>query len=270
MLEFAFMQRALVAGALVGLLCAATSFFVVLRRMSFIGVGLSHAAFGGVALAVLLGKASQPLPIAALFTVVVAWSIGWVSRHGRLHADAAIGIMFSCAMAVGVLLLGFARGYQVDVFGLLFGNILAVSVADLWLMAAVAVVNLALLLLWFKELFFLSYDDELARASGLPATLYDYGLLTLLALTIVIATRVVGIILVESLLVIPAATGLQFSADFRRVLLVAAVSSVGATLLGLALSFRFDVASGATIVLVAAAGLGAAGLASSLKRVRVG
>jgi zinc transport system permease protein len=251
LLSYGFMQRALVAGILVGALCGVLGFFVVLKRLSFIGVGISHSAFGGIAIGVLCGV--EPLIAAAAFASMVAWGIGWLSRKGRLHEDTAIGILFSSAMALGVALISLSRAYQVDLFGYLFGNILAVSSSDLWMLAAICVLVLAAVGLLFKELLFLSFDEEVARANGLPVTPLYFLLLTCLALAVVAAIRVVGLILVEALLVIPAAIGYQLARGYRAMLGISATSAVLSAIGGLFISYFLNIAAGATIVLVLAA-----------------
>jgi ABC-type Mn2+/Zn2+ transport system permease subunit len=248
LLTYGFMQRALLAGVLVGLLCGVLGFFVVLKRLSFIGVGISHSAFGGIAIGIVLGV--EPLAAAAVFATLVAWAIGWLSRAGRLHEDTAIGILFSSAMALGVALISLSSTYQVDLFGYLFGNILAVSPQDLWVLGGIAVVVLATILLLFKELLFLAFDEEVARASGLPVTALYFLLLSCLALSVVAAIRVVGIVLVEALLVIPAAIGYQLARSYRGMLCISAVTATASAVAGLLVSYFFNVAAGATIVLV--------------------
>jgi len=247
-LSYGFMQRALVAGILVGLLCGVLGFFVVLKRLSFIGVGISHSAFGGIAIGVLLGV--EPLIAAAAFSTLVAWAIGWLSRKGHLHEDTAIGILFSSAMALGVALISLSNAYQVDLFGYLFGNILAVSPRDLVMLAAIAFLVLGAVAMMFKELLFIAFDEEVARANGLPVTPLYFLLLTGLALTVVAAIRVVGLILVEALLVIPAAIGYQLAQGYRGMLCMSAASAVLSAVVGLFVSYYFNVAAGATIVLV--------------------
>jgi zinc transport system permease protein len=249
-LSYGFMQRALIAGVVVGILCAVLGFFVVLKRLSFIGVGISHSAFGGIAIGVLLG--CNPLVTAAVFSTVVAWAIGVLSQRGRLHEDTAIGILFSSAMALGVALISLSSAYQVDLFGYLFGNILAVSPQDLWMLAVISVIVLAMIGLLFKELLFLAFDEEVARANGLPVTALYFFLLTCLALAVVAAIRVVGLILVEALLVIPAAIGYQLARSYRGMLCVSAASAVFAAVVGLFVSYVLNVAAGATIVLLLA------------------
>lgn len=251
-LSYEFLQRALLAGVFAALLGGVLGFFVVLKRLAFIGVGISHSALGGIALGILLGI--EPLLAAAGFGIVVAWAIGWLSRTGRLHEDTAIGILFSSAMALGVALMSLSRGYQADLFGYLFGNILAVSSADLWLLGTITFVVLATIALLFKEFLFLSFDEEVARASGLPVTGLYFLLLTCLALAVVAAIRVVGLILVEALLVIPAAIGYQLARGYRGMMAISVGSAVAGVTVGLVLSYRFDMAAGAAIVLVLAAG----------------
>ncbi|HUI27524.1 MAG TPA: metal ABC transporter permease [Candidatus Kryptonia bacterium] len=251
MLSYGFMQRALAAGVLVGLLCGVLSFFVVLRRLSFIGVGISHSAFGGVAIAVLTGL--DPLVLAALVCTLVAWGIGWISRRGRLHEDTAIGILFSSVMALGVALISLSRDYQVDLFGYLFGNILAVGPRDLYLLAGATGAVLAAVGALFRALLFVAFDEEVARANGLPVGALQYLLLTCLAVAVVAAMRVVGIILVEALLVIPAAVGFQLTRGYRAMLAVSITSATSAAVTGLCLSYVLNVAAGAMIILVASA-----------------
>ena len=245
------MQRALVAGILAGVLCGVLGFFVILKRLSFIGVGISHSALGGIAVGMLLGI--EPLVAAAVFSTFIAWGIGWLSQRGRLNEDTAIGILFSSAMALGVVLISMSKGYQVDLFGYLFGNILAVSPNDLIVLGAITAVVLFLIVMLFKELLFFAFDEEVAHASGLPIGALNMLLLTCLALSIVAAIRVVGLVLVEALLVIPAAIGYQLTRSYRTMLAISVASAVLATTFGLFASYALDAAAGATIVLLLAA-----------------
>jgi len=249
MVSYGFMQRALAAGIMVGLLCGVLAFFVVLRRLSFIGVGISHSAFGGVAIGVLTGL--DPFLLAAGVCLLVAWAIGWISRRGRLHEDTAIGILFSSVMALGVALISLSRDYQIDLFGYLFGNILAVAPLDLWLLAIATIGVVGVVAVLFKSLLFVAFDEEVARANGLPVDLLQYVLLSCLAIAVVAAMRVVGIILVEALLVIPAATGFQLARGYRTMLAISVVSAIVAAVGGLCLSYLLNVAAGAMIILVA-------------------
>lgn len=248
MFEAAFMQRALMAGVITSVLLSILGFFVVLRKMSFIGVGIAHAAFGGVALGHLL---SFPVFIsAAVFSVATGLGIGAVTRRGRLREDTAIGILFTAAMALGVLFISLKPGYTADLMSYLFGSILAVSATDLWIITGVGAVIFLGIALFFKEFLAASFDAELARASGLPESFLFYLLLGLVSLGIVTAIKIVGIILVSALLVLPAATALQWSRRYRKVLALSIFFGLGYTTGGLMLSYWLDTPSGATIVIL--------------------
>ncbi len=247
--QYVFMQRALVTAVLVGGLCAVVGVYIVLKRMAFIGAGISHSAFGGVTLGFLLGL--NPVAVAIPFCLAVALAIGWVSQRGRIPEDTAIGIFFASTMALGVIFVGISRGYNVDLFGYLFGSILSVSSSDLWLILGLGLGVIGIIVLFFKELFFLSFDEEMAKVSGLPVTGFYYLLLTLIALTIILSIKIVGIILVSALLVIPAAAAFQFTHNFRTMMLLSVLIGIVSGVAGLLLSYQLDLASGATIVLVA-------------------
>ncbi len=248
MLRYGFAQRALIGGAIIAVVCSLISFFVVVRRLSFVGMGISHAAFGGVAVGLVSGV--DPILSAGGFCVLVALGIGWFSRKGHIHEDTVIGILFATAMALGVVLVRAAHAYNLDLMSYLFGSILALKWSDVLIIAIMGILAVAFVTIFFKELMFLSFDEETATASGLPIKFVYYGLLVTMALTIVVSIKLVGIILVSALLVIPGAAGTQLSRNYRGVLVAAVIIGVASVVLGLYLSFWYDVASGATIVLV--------------------
>ncbi|MEK6775876.1 MAG: metal ABC transporter permease [bacterium] len=250
-LAYGFMQKAFAAGILVSITCSVISFFVLVNRLSFIGVGISHAAFGGVAIGIFFGI--EPTLSAVIFSVLTAWMIGIVSRRGRLHEDTTIGIFYAAAMALGIVIIGLSKGYTVDLFGYLFGNILAVTSTDLWIVVILGLFVLGTVFYFFKELLYVSFDEESAQVSGVPVAFFYYYLLTLMAVTIVISMKVVGIILVSALLVIPAAAAYEVTSHYRSVLMVSVIVGIVSALGGLLVSYRFNTASGATIVLMAAA-----------------
>lgn len=245
-LDYQFMQRALLAGALVGLVCSLLGVFVVLRGLAFIGAGISHAAFAGVGLALLLGF--PPLFGAFLFCSLIAVLIGHFSRLGSVREDTSIGIFFAASMAFGVLLVAFLKNPNIDLMSYLFGGILTVSDYDLYVSFVLGLVVLAILLFLYKEFVNISFDEELAAISGLPARSLSYLLLVLLALAVVVSMSLVGIILVSALIVTPAATALQLERDIDRVMITAGAIGVLSTELGLLLSFYIDSAPGPTIV----------------------
>jgi zinc transport system permease protein len=252
MLEYAFMQRALAAALGIGMVCGALGFFVVLRRLAFVGVGISHAAVGGVALGLLLGV--PPLLAGGVFAVAVALGIATLGRHNRLGQDTVIGVFFSGAMALGLALASAGRGGQQDLFAYLFGNVLAIGPAELVGLGVLGLVVAAGLAATFRAQLFLAFDEELARAYGHPVGALDALLLVLLALTVVIGVRLVGVLLVEALLVVPAATAALWATHYQARLGLSIGLGAAACAAGVALAWQLDLAVGATVALIAVAG----------------
>lgn len=256
-----FLQRALLAGMLVGGLCAAIGVFVVQRGLSFLGDGLAHAAFGGIALGLLLGVGPEHSTLAALpFTVLVALGIAYVLRKGSLRGDVATGVFFAVSFALGVLLLGLrpASAPPVNVESVLFGSILAIAPQDLLAVGLVTLLTAIALGLTFSRLAYATFDPELAALSGVPVAALDYMLLGLTAVVIVVAVKTVGIALVSSFVVIPAATARMLARRLSSLLALSVALGAGGAGLGLVLSYHLNVASGATIILTLGAGFGLA------------
>jgi zinc transport system permease protein len=248
MFSYDFMLRALLAGLAVSLLCSVLSLFVLLKRMAFAGIGISHAALGGVAVGLLTGI--NPMLTALLVCVGAAFGIGKITRSGRLNEDTAIGILSTGIMALGVVLVGFSDSYQGDLFSYLFGNILAVDSGQLWWLFWVVLLVLGFIGVFFKELLFVSFDEEVAQVTGVPARALYYGLLVAIACTVVAAIQVVGLVLASALMVIPAAIGSQLRPNWRGILVISVLSGWFAVVSGLILSYYWDVATGGTIVVV--------------------
>jgi manganese/iron transport system permease protein len=247
-LGYGIFLRALVAVSLVGAVCAVVGTFVVLRGLAFIGDAISHAAFPGVVAAFIL---RGPYYVgAAVAAVATALTITFISRRTSLRTDTAIGVLFAGTFAFGIFLYSTIEGYVGDLFGFLVGNVLAISPADLIGLAILSALVLGTVLVFWKELLYATFDPLGAAASGLPVSAMEYLFLVLVALTIVISLQAVGIILVVAMLVTPAATAQLVTARFERMLLAGLAIGIGASVAGLYLSFWFDVASGATIVLV--------------------
>lgn len=247
MLGYGFMQRALLAAVLVGALCSTVAFFVVLKRLPFLGVGIAHTAMGGIAIGLVSGL--DPFLCGSAFAVATALATGNISRRGQLHEDTVIGILFAAGMAFGIALLSTMKGYYPEVFSLLFGNILSVSCADLGTLAVVMAAVLLFIGLFFKELLAISFDEESAVAGGLPVGPLYYGLLTAMALTIMVSVKLVGIVLASALLVIPAATGYRLGRNYRTMFFLSLLTGIGGSAGGLILSYYLDLPSGAAIVL---------------------
>ena len=246
--EFAFMQRALLGGVLVAMICALVGTYVVLRGLAFVGDALAHAAFPGVVIAYLL-KGNIYLG-AAVFALATALGIGLVSRRARMSYDTTIGILFAGAFALGVLLMSTIKGYTVDLFSFLFGNILGISGRDLLFVGLLGAVVVLTVALFYKELLLLSFDPTVAEAMGYPVQALNYLLLALIALTIVISIQAVGIILVVALLVTPSATAYLLTERLFRMMVLGILLAVLAAVVGLYISYYLNVASGAAIVLV--------------------
>jgi manganese/iron transport system permease protein len=253
-LTFPFFDRALVAGMIVGLVCATVGSYMVLRGLAFMGDALSHSAFPGVVVAYLL---KVPFYFgASVAAVATALAIGWITRQGKVRGDTAIGVLFAGMFALGVFLFSTIPNYVGDLFGFLFGDVLGIGLGDLISLAVLAAVVLALVVLLWKELLYATFDPLGAAASGLPVARLDYLLLALIAMTIVISLQSVGIILVVAMLVTPAATAQVISKSFGHLVMIAGLIGVLCPVVGLYGSFWLNSASGATIVLVETAVFG--------------
>lgn len=248
-LQFDFMARALAAVVVVGAVCGVLGTFVVLRGLAFMGDALAHAVFPGVVVAYLL-KAS--LVVGGLvFGVVTAVGIGLVARSRRVGEDTAIGILFAGAFALGVVLISTTRTYSRDLASFLFGNILAVSALDLWLIGGLALAVVVVLVAVGKEMVLVAFDRETAEAMGYPVFRLDLLLLVLLALTIVVALQAVGNVLVVALLVTPSATARLVTDRLGTTVVLGALLGALSGVVGLYASYYGNVAAGGTIVLVA-------------------
>lgn len=244
-----FMVRSLLALIMVSVVCAVMGSFVVVKGMAFIGDALAHASFGGVAAAFVLGGSIYLG--AAVAAILTSLGIVFVSRRSGLRFDTAIGVLFVGAFALGILIVSRQEGYIVDLFSFVFGNVLGVGQDDLLLIAAVGAAVLVLVALFYKELLFTAYDPAMAAAAGLPVAAMQYGLLGLIALTIVISLKAVGIVLVVAMLVTPAATAQLLVRRLHLIMAVGAGVGIVSSLVGLYLSYHADVSASAAVVLTA-------------------
>ncbi len=244
--QYGFMQRALIAGVMIAVICSVIGTFIVLKRLSMIGDGLSHIALGGVALGLLLNV--YPLITALIFSILSAIGINSLKR-AKIYGDVAIAIFFSAGLAVAVIILSLGRGFNVDLFSYLFGSILTVNETDLQVMLGLGIFTLGAVVIFYKELFYITFDEISARASGIPVEKLNTLLIVLTAITVVVSLKIVGILLVSSLLVVPIATGLQFSRNFRETILSSMAFAVFSVIAGLIISYNFNLAAGGAIVL---------------------
>jgi manganese/iron transport system permease protein len=247
--QYQFMRRAVIEVVLMGAVTGAIGTYVVLRGLSFIGDALSHAIFPGIVIAFLLGQSI--FWGALIFGVLTSGSIAVVAQNRRVKEDSAIGVLFAGTFALGVVLISSSRNFTRDLASFLFGNVLGVTVHDIWLSAIVGAVVLLLIALFYRELLITSFDRAAAQAVGLPVFWLDLLLLVLISLTIVVSLRAVGNILVVAMLVTPAAAA-RLLTD-RLPVMMATSAAIGALsgMIGLLVSYHFDVAAGGTIVLVA-------------------
>lgn len=246
-LHYEFMRNALFAAVLVGIACGIVGAFVVMKKIVFISGGISHAAFGGIGLGYLLNI--NPVLTAIPFSLLSALAIGILSKKTKISEDAAIGILWSVGMALGILFISLSPGYAPDLFGYLFGSILTVPISDIIIMLVLDIIIIVTVLLLYKELHALSFDEEFSMIVGVPTQTLYLILLCLVALSIIVLIRVVGIILVIALLTIPATIAKQFTNKLRTLIVLSMILAVVLTVIGLCLSYLFDVPSGAAIVL---------------------
>ncbi|MBA4157206.1 MAG: metal ABC transporter permease [Gemmatimonadetes bacterium] len=251
-LQYGFMQRALIASMLVGLVCGTLGCYIVLRRMALIGDALSHAVLPGAAIAFMLG-ATDFFFGAAVAGIITAVLIGWVTANSRVKEDAAIGVIFTGAFALGIVLITLIQSRSVDLFHMLFGNVLGVEDRDLWVTAGITVTVLLTVALLYKEMLLHSFDQIMAAALGLPIRGLHYLLMVLLSLTVVASLQTVGLVLVVAMLITPASTAYLLTDRFGRMLGISAGIGVLSSVAGLYGSYYWNVSSGAAIVLVATA-----------------
>ncbi|MCX8175639.1 MAG: metal ABC transporter permease [Candidatus Bathyarchaeota archaeon] len=246
--QYEFMRNALVATLLVSIACGIVGTYVIIKRIVFISGGISHSALGGIGLGYMLGL--NPILTTIPFTVFTALSIGVISRRLKMSEDVAIGILWAVGMASGVIFISLRPGYASDLFSYLFGSILAVSPFDLVVMLLLDVVIITFFLLFYREFLAISFDEEFSKVVGIPVRSLYLLLLCLVALSVVVLIRVVGIILVIALLTIPAAISSQLIYSIKKLVFFSIFTGMCLTMTGLWLSYMLNLPSGATIVLV--------------------
>ncbi|WP_110515014.1 metal ABC transporter permease [Herpetosiphon llansteffanensis] len=247
-LQFAPTQRALLAAILIGILCSVVGAFVVLQDLSFIGDALAHASFPGVVIASMLG---WNIAIGgAIFGVATALGVGWITRRSKVSLDTAIGVLFAGMFALGIFLLSRDRGYNKELFGLLLGDILAVRQSDLWTIVGVGGLILVVIAALYKELVLMTFDRTAAAAQGLPVGFLHYLLLSIMAITVVVAIQSIGIVLVVAMLVTPAATASLVVRRFWSMIIWGSLQGLVAATIGIYVSAYIDgVPTGSSIVL---------------------
>jgi len=247
-LAYGFMQRALLSGAFIAIACAILGIFLVLRRDAMIGHGLSHVTFGGIALGLFLDV--KPLFVALVVAILCALIILKLKAKAGLYEDTAIGIFSSVGMAIGIILATISGKFNVDLFGYLFGNILAIETFEVGIAVALALAVIIVVVLFYQELLYQTFDAETAQTSGIKMNLLDVLLAVLTSVTVVIGLKVVGILLVAALLVIPSAAGLQVATTFRQAMVISSTVSLGSLVVGLFIAYFCDLPASGVIVLL--------------------
>lgn len=247
-LQYTFMQNAFLAAVLVSVVCGLVGTYVVVKRIVFISGGISHAAFGGIGLGYFLGV--NPILVAIPFSIASAILMGLTSKKVKVSEDTAIGILWSLGMAIGIIFINLTPGYVPDLMSYLFGSILTVPTGDLVIMFILDIIIIVVVYLFRREFQGISFDEEFSQVMGMPTTAIYLLLLSLVALSVVVMIKVVGVILVIALLTIPAAIAKQFTYNLGRMMILSVIMGMLLTTGGLYISYLFNLASGATIVLV--------------------
>jgi zinc transport system permease protein len=250
-LSYGFIQRAYLAGSFIAALCAMLGLFLVLRKLSLIGDGLAHVSFGAIALGLFFGF--YPFYVAVPVALAASYFILKLTEKAKMYGDAAIGIVSSIGIAGGVILAGLAKGFNVDLFSYLFGNILAISAREVVLSIGLSMVVLLAIIFLYNDLFSTTFDPEYAKLTGVRTARIDLALTSLTAVTVVLAVKVVGIMLVSALLILPAVTALQLAKGFKAAMFLSVVAAVLSVVAGISVSFFMDLPAGATIVMCNAA-----------------
>ncbi len=246
--QYEFIKNAVITAVLINIACGIVGTFVVTKRIVFISGGISHAAFGGIGLGYFLGL--DPIITAIPFSILAAFGIGFIAKKTKVGEDAAIGILWAIGMSLGIIFINLTPGYAPDLFSYLFGNILTIPFSDLIIMVVLDMIIVVVTILFYKEFKAISFDEEFSKVAGVPVDLLYFLLLGMVALSVVILIKVVGIILVIALLTIPAATCRQFTNNIKTLIFLSMSTGIILTISGLWISYILDLASGATIIMV--------------------
>lgn len=247
-LQYTFIQKAFVTGAFIAVTCAALGMFLVLRKMSLISDGLSHVSFGAIAVGLFFGV--YPYYMAVPLVMAASYLILKISEKAKVYGDASIGIVSAVGIAGGVIIASLSKGFNVDLFSYLFGNILSIRTSEVVLSVLLSLVVLAALYFYYWELFSATFDVEYAKTCGIKTNKINVILTLLTSLVVVLSVKVVGILLVSALMILPAAGALQIAKGFKSAILIGCCFSLISVLSGITFSFFLDLPTGATIVMI--------------------
>ncbi len=248
LIQYNFILKALLVGCFVALSCSFIGVFLVLKRLSLIGDGLAHIAFASVSLSLLLS--SSPLFFSVPISVFSSILILRLTKTTQISGDSAIGLVSATAVAVGVLIASMGKGFNVDLFSYLFGNILIIENVDVIISIAISIFVLVIILLHYNSIFAVIYDEDFAITMGIKVNTINYIIAILTAITVVVGIHVVGIMLISSMIIFPAVTALQMGKGFKQTILISSIISVGSVIVGIFISLIIDTPTGATIVLL--------------------
>lgn len=248
LLQYAFFQHALLGSLLASIVCGIIGTYIVTRRLVFISGGITHASFGGIGIGLYAGI--SPILGAAVFSVLSAFGVEWLSKRSDMREDSAIAVFWTFGMAIGIIFSFLAPGFTPDLSSYLFGNILTITPADLWFLGALCVVLTLFFFLFLRPIISIAFDREFARSQHLPVALFEYILMMFIALTIVACLRMIGIVLVISLLTLPQMTANLFTFRFRSIIWLSILIGYVSCLGGLLFSYKYQVPSGAAIIFV--------------------
>ncbi len=246
LLEYRFFQNALIGGSISALACSLIGLFVILRHESMIGDGVAHVSFGGIAIGLFFDI--NPLYTALLVSVIAVLVISYMKREGLAESDSATAVILAVGFSIGLIIISLAGGFNVELFSYLFGSILTINRTDMFLVALLGTVTLILVMLFYKELLSITFDAQASRLMGIPVGLLSNVFNVLLAITIVLSIKVVGMILVTALLVLPGLTALQLNMGFRSTSIASVIFGVGSVIGGIFASAILDVATSGVIV----------------------
>ena len=243
-----FMIKALITGIFIAISCSLLGVFLVLKNMSLIGDGLAHVSFAAIAIGLLVSD--KPIIISIPIVIVASFLVLKKKKKAKIDADATIGLLSSFSIAVGVIIASVAKGFNIDLFSYLFGSILFISPSEMILSGLLAIILIVLVLLFYNDLFSITFDENFAKISGIKVRRINYLLSVLISVTIVLGIRIVGTMLISSLIVFPSVSALQISKGFKRTLMFSVLFSMIAVVLGIIFSYILNVPTGALIVIV--------------------
>jgi len=248
-LTFSFMHRALISGVAIAILCSVVGLFLVLRRYSLFGDAIAHSSFGGIALGLLAGV--YPLWTAYAVSIASALIITKIKDKYNISGDASIAVLLSSGIAVGLVIIGLSGGFTIDIFSFLFGSILLVSVDDTILVLALTGAILIVILLLYRQLLYSTFNEEQAKVSGIPVEKINYLIVFMAGITVVTSIQLVGVLLISALFVIPNVTAIMYGKGFKQTAIISMSFSVFSVVVGIIVSYIFDITPAGTIVLIA-------------------